>query len=165
MRTAAVIAWLVTAGGGLTMVTIWIAKGGLRQEDRELTMARSRGAAEPPAAATTNLSHWMVTSHVLLAVLGLGLFVYYLARRDSVQTGVESAPWMALGTLVLVAALGVGMVRRWAADRRSTTDGTRRRRRSAAADQAIPAVIVAGHGLAAAVTIVLVLLVALRIGT
>ena len=165
MRTAAVIAWIVTAGGGLTMVAIWAAKGGLRQEDRELTMARSLGAAEPANATHTNLSHWMVASHALLAVTGLGLFVYYLARRDSVQTGVESAPWLALGTLLLVAALGVGMVRRWAADRRAPAEGTGRRRRSTAADQAIPAVIVAAHGLAAAATIVLVLLVALRIGT
>ena len=165
MRTAALIAWLVTAGGGLTMVAIWAAKGGLRQEDRELTMARSRGAAEPAAPASTNLSHWMVASHALLAVTGLGLFVYYLARRDSVQTGVESAPWLAFGTLLLVAALGVGMVRRWAADRRASAGGPGQRRRSTAADQAIPAVIVGAHGLAAATTIVLVLLVALRIGT
>ncbi|MDQ3385233.1 MAG: hypothetical protein M3503_04355 [Actinomycetota bacterium] len=165
MRTAAVLAWLATAGGGLTMVAIWAAKGGLRQEDRETTVARSRGAAEPASAPYTNLSHWMVATHALLAFTGLALFAYYLANRDSVQTGVESAPWLALGTLLVVAALGVGMARRWAADRKAQASGTAGRRRSAAADQAIPAVILAAHGLAAAATVVLVLLVALRIGT
>ena len=165
MRTAAILAWLVTVGGGLTIVAIWAAKGGLRQEDRELTVARSRGAAEPASAQYTNLSHWMVATHGLLALTGLALFAYYLARRDSLQTGVESAPWLALGTLLLVAALGVGMARRWAADRKAHRSGAAGRRRSPAADQAIPAVIVAAHGLAAAATVVLVLLVALRIGT
>ena len=165
MRTAAILAWLATVGGGLTIVTIWVAKGGLRQEDRELTVARTRGAAEPVSAPYTNLSHWMVATHALLALTGLALFAYYLARRDSVQTGVESAPWLALGTLLVVAGLGLGMARRWSADRKAHASGTGKRRRSPAADQAIPALIVAAHGLAAAATIVLVLLVALRIGT
>ena len=165
MRTAAILAWLATVGGGLTIVAIWAAKGGLRQEDRELTVARSRGAAEPASGQYTNLSHWMVATHALLALTGLGLFAYYLARRDSVDTSIESAPWLALATLVVVASLGVGMARRWSADRKAHASGTAGRRRSQAADQAIPAFIVAGHGLAAAATVVLVLLVALRIGT
>jgi len=98
------------------MVAIWVAKGGLRQEDRELTMARSRGAAEPATATHTNLSHWMVATHALLAVSGLGLFVFYLARRDSVQTGVESAPWLARGlVLPLVLLRIVKPLRLWEA--------------------------------------------------
>ena len=165
MRTAAILAWLATIGGGLTIVAIWAAKGGLRQEDRELTVARSRGAAEQAAVPYTNLSHWMVATHALLALTGLALFVYYLARRDSVQTGVESAPWLAFGILLVVAGLGVGMARRWSADRKANASGAGRRRRSPAADQAIPAIVVAAHGLTAAATILLVLLVALRIST
>jgi hypothetical protein len=164
MRTAAVIAWIVTAGGGLTMVAIWVAKGGLRQEDRELTMARSRGAAEPATATHTNLSHWMVATHALLAVSGLGLFVFYLRvgtrcrRASSRRRGWPSAPSCSSPARGRDGPpLG--------ADRKAQAQGTGRRRRSTAADQAIPAVIVAAHGLAAAVTIVLVLLVALRVGT
>lgn len=165
MRTAATIAWLVTAGGGLTMAVIWAVNGGLRQEDAE-TGVRSRGASEPADVVRTNLSLWMVTTHALLAVTALGFFVYYLARRDTVQTGVESAPWLVLGMLLLVAGLGVGMARRWSAARRAHRSGGRGRgRRSESADQAIPAIIVHAHGLAAAITIVLVLLVALRLGS
>lgn len=165
MRSAATIAWLITAGGGLTMAVIWAVNGGLRQEDAE-SGVRSRGASEPPGVARTHISLWMISTHALLAVTALGFFLYYLARRDSVQTGVESAPWLVLGLLLLVAGLGVGMARRWSAARKAQrSEGRSRGRRSESADQAIPTIIVHAHGLAAAVTIVLVLLVALRVGS
>jgi hypothetical protein len=165
MHVAAIIAWVATAGGGLLMAAIWAAKGGLHQRDAEPATARSLGAAEDPSVGETNLSLFLVASHLLMGLLALGILVYWVARRDDPQTGVEPAPWLALASLVVGAGFGAVMVRRWAADRQARRRGQARVRRPAPADQAIPAPIVALHGAAAAVTLALFLLVALRIGT
>lgn len=165
MHVAVIVAWLVTAGGGLLMASIWIAKGGLRQEDDDPSIERPYGAAEDPGVARTNLSHWMVASHAVTALVALALLVFYAARRDAPQTGAESAPWLAVGALVVVAGLGVAMFRRWSTYRKHHRRGQPASLRPAPADQAIPAPIVYVHGLAAALTLVLAVLVALRIGT
>ena len=165
MHAAAIIAWFATAAGGLLMASIWVAKGGLRQEDDDPSIAGPYGAAEDPNVARTNLSSWMVATHALMALVALSLLVFYAARRDDPQTGAESAPWLAFGALLVVAGLGVLMVRRWAAYRQQHKRGRPVSLRPAPADQSIPAAVVAMHGMAAAVTIVLALLVALRIGT
>ena len=165
MHVAVILAWSVTAGGGLLMAAIWIAKGGLRQEDDDPSIERPYGTAENPAVARTNLSHWMVASHVVMALVALALLVFYAARRDDPQTGAESAPWLAVGALVVVAGFGVAMVQRWSAYRKQHRRGQPASLRPAPADQAIPAPVVYLHGLAAAVTLALAVLVALRIGT
>ncbi len=165
MHVAAVVAWFVTAGGGLTMAAVWIAKGGLRQEDDDPSVDRPHGTAENPMVARTNLSHWMVASHVVMALIALSLLVFYAARRDDIQTGAESAPWLALSALIVAAGFGYAMARRWSAYRTRHRKGQPPSLRPAPADQSIPAPIVHLHGAAAAVTLVVTLLVALRIGT
>ena len=39
MDDAALVAWVLTAGGGLTMAAIWLARGGLRQQDEVLEVS------------------------------------------------------------------------------------------------------------------------------
>jgi heme A synthase len=166
MDVAVIIAWFVTAGGGLLMASIWIAKGGLHQEDDDPSIAAGPyGAAEDPGVARTRLSKWMVSTHAVMALVALSLLVFYAARRDDAQTGAEAAPWLAVGSLAVVAGIGVLMVRRWAAYRKAHRRGQPASLRPKPADQSIPAPIVALHGAAAAVTVVLSVLVALKIDT
>ncbi|MCI3950300.1 MAG: hypothetical protein K0R11_2234, partial [Acidimicrobiales bacterium] len=39
MDDAALVAWVLTAGGGLTMAAIWLARGGLKQRDEVLELS------------------------------------------------------------------------------------------------------------------------------
>lgn len=54
MDTAALIAWIVTAGGGFYLIGTWLAKGGIKQQ-------RSN---------TTRFSPGLVFGHPLLAATG-----------------------------------------------------------------------------------------------
>ena len=68
MKWAALIAWVVTAGGGFVLLSIWLARGGMRQ--RGAASARIR----PP----------LIMSHFLLAGTGLVGRVprWYDAEKD-----------------------------------------------------------------------------------
>ncbi len=158
MQNAALIAWLATVGGGLTMLTIWMAKGGVRQAHDETAGAGSGGPAIGP---TTRLDPWKVWSHVTVAVLGLVLFILYMIQDDETRTGYDVAPWITLSLLLVVAGFGLSMAIPWFRERRNrtATGGPRRR----PAEQSIPVVVALFHGLGAATTIALVALVALGV--
>jgi FtsH-binding integral membrane protein len=156
MQNAALIAWLATAGGGLTMVSIWMAKGGVRQAKDE-TAGAAHGA--PVTGPTTRLDPWKVWSHVTVALVGLAIFILYMVQDDEASTGYEPAPWIAFALLLVVAGFGLSMAIPWFQDRRARTAGGSARRKPA--EQSIPAIVVLLHGLAASTTIVLVGLVAL----
>jgi hypothetical protein len=164
MENAALVAWLVTAGGGLIMVAIWIARGGLRQAHDPSQVAGARSGpidegAEPER--DSGLPLWQVFTHAAMAVTGLIIFLLLITQPDEAPSGYESAPWFALIALAFVAALGVTMVRRWHADRQRL--GEARRDPGAPPEQHIPIAVVGLHGLAALVTIVLVALVAIGV--
>ena len=143
MEWAALIAWLLTAGGGFVLLSIWLMRGGMRQ----------------PAEAGKRIPPPLILGHFLLATTGLVLWIVYLVN-DS-----DALAWLAFGILLVVVALGWTMFAIWWRQRQS------RQRGAAAAvetgepaEQRFPVPIVALHGVLAIVTVVLVLLTALEIG-
>ena len=145
MEWAALIAWVLTAGGGFVMLAIWFTRGGMRQ--------REAGRIRPP----------FILGHFALAATGLVLWIVY-AASDS-----EALGWIAFVILLAVAALGFTMFTIWLQQRQSravvtqaatTTSGPAR-----PAEQHFPVAIVALHGIGAATTLVLVLLAVLGVGT
>src|SRR5919204_2064660 len=97
MKWAALIAWLITALFGFTMLAIWLRNGGMRQRG-------GGGKITPP----------LILSHFLLAAGGLVVWVVYLAvDKDALE-------WIALVALVVVALLGWTMFFGWARQRSAT---------------------------------------------
>jgi hypothetical protein len=152
MGIAALITWIVTAAIGFTLLSLWLRRGGLRQQ----------------AARRTSFPSGLVFGHFLLAAAGLVLWIVYVA------TDSESLTWLSLGVLVVVAVLGGTMFFRWFGVRRAAVGATAPGAGAAApaagaspeepAEQGFPVAFVAAHGLFAVVTVVLVLLAALEIG-
>jgi len=145
MEWAALIAWLLTAGGGFVLLSIWLMRGGMRQ----------------PAEAGKRIPPPLILGHFLLATTGLVLWIVYLVN-DS-----DALAWLACGILLVVVALGWTMFAIWARRRQAQAVGT-----EAAAgapgkppEQHFPVPIVVIHGLAAVTTVVLVLLASLGVGS
>jgi hypothetical protein len=136
MDVAALIAWLVTAGGGFVLFGTWVARGGPQQ-------ARTGETRFPPA---------LIGGHLLLAAAGLVLWIAYVA------TDTDGLAWAAFAVLLPVALLGFAMLSRWVAERR--TAGTS----SPAAEQRFPVPVVVVHGVLAVTTLVLVVLAAAGVG-
>jgi len=153
LRLLALIAWIVTALGGLTLLGIWLGGGGVRQQ----------------AAGTTRLRSPVVFSHFALAGLGLVFWVLYLGLNDLFWS------WAALGAIAAVALLGLLMFAAWVAG-----GGHRSRARpvlkefttgrgggalggavgtETAAEHRFPLLLVAGHGVLALITVALVVTV------
>lgn len=131
MSIAALIAWVVTAGGGFVLLGTWLARGGQRD-------------SRFPAA--------VIFGHFALAAAGLVVWIVYLVADEVMWA------WIALVLLVPVAALGFAMFARWLPTYRARAtapaDG-------APAERHFPVVVVGAHGLVAVLTVVLVLLAAL----
>ncbi|TCO54304.1 hypothetical protein [Actinocrispum wychmicini] len=140
MDVAALITWLVTAVGGFVMLGTWIAKGGTR---------KPRTSHFPPG---------LIFGHFALAAAGLVVWIIYLITKN------HSLTWIAFILLVPVALLGFTMLARWVSVRRAhaTVGGPDTAAAQPPAERHFPVVIVGGHGLFAVVTVVLVLLTALR---
>jgi hypothetical protein len=141
---AALIAWILTAGGGFFLLATWLAKGGARPQPT--------GGSRFPVP--------LIFGHFALAVVGLVVWIIYLAS-DS-----DAAAWTAFVLLVPVALLGFTMLARWIPTYRarqaaggSTAVGT-----SDPAEGHFPILVVGAHGLLAVTTVVLVLLTALGVG-
>src|SRR4051812_20317248 len=130
MDGAALVVWLLTAGGGLTMGSIWLARGGLRQRDEVLESSYVHAADAtdlpvlPPPPQRSRLPVWAISTHASLALLGLVLGLYYRGHDGEEGTGVGAAPPLVVAVLLMVAGLGALMVRRWREDRsRLDADG------------------------------------------
>jgi manganese efflux pump family protein len=142
MKWAALIAWVLTAGGGFVLLTIWLARGGMQQQ-RE-----GGGRIKPP----------LILSHFLLAAGGLVVWIIYvIADKDALA-------WIALAILAVVALLGFTMFAIWW--RRRQARGAVREAVSpdTPAEQHFPVAIVGLHGLLAVTTVVLVFLTAIGVG-
>jgi hypothetical protein len=137
MEWVALIAWVLTAGGGFVLLSIWIARGGMQQQREPGQKIR------PP----------LILSHFGLAATGLVLWIIYIAS-DS-----DALAWVAFALLAVVAALGWTMFAIWWQRRqRGQIDA------SAPAEQHFPVPIVALHGLLAVTTVVVVFLSAIGVG-
>jgi hypothetical protein len=141
MEWAALITWVLTAGGGLVLLSIWLARGGMRQ-------GREPGARIRPP---------LILSHFLLAATGLVLWIVY------VVTDSDALAWIALVLLGIVAILGWTMFAIWYQRRQrgrvaeAVDPGT-------PAEQHFPVPVVALHGVLAVTTVVLVFLTAVGVG-
>src|SRR5215213_756903 len=150
MSTAALVMWVLTAGGGLVLLATWLGRDGMRQ--------RERGRIRPA----------LILGHFLLAATGLVLWIVYVA------TDSDAFAWIALALLAIVAVLGFTMFAVWVKQRQSpqarATGATGAAGAAAPgepaepAEQHFPVPIVAIHGLAAVVTLVLVVLATLEVG-
>ena len=138
MKCAALITWVLTAGGGFVLLSIWLARGGMKSQ-----------------AAGNRIKPPLIMSHFLLAATGLVLWIIYVVNDSS------TLAWIAFVLLLVVALLGFTMFAIWLRRRRAgvgaaTTDTP--------AEQHFPIAIVGLHGLLAATTLVLVLLAAAGVG-
>ena len=142
MEWAALIAWVVTAGGGFVLLTIWLSRGGMRQ-------GREGGSRIKPP---------LILSHFLLAATGLVIWIVYLAADK------DALKWIAFVILAVVALLGWTMFAIWW--RRRQARGAVREAVSpdTPAEQHFPVSIVALHGVLAVTTVVLVFLPAIGVG-
>jgi hypothetical protein len=143
MKWAALIAWVLTAGGGFILLSIWLMRGGMRQQHEGGKRIR------PP----------LILSHFSLAAIGLVIWIVYLFNDSDVLA------WLAFAILAVVAVLGWTMFAIWARRRQAETAGTEVAAPGRPAEQHFPVPIVALHGLGAVTTVVLVLLAALGVGS
>ena len=105
-----------------------------------------QGGGQKPGAS--RLPAPVVFGHFLLAAGGLVVWIVY------VLTDTGALAWVAVALLVLIALLGFTLVARWLPVRRTAAAGS--------ADARLPFPVVAGHGVLAVTTVVLVLLTAVR---
>jgi preprotein translocase subunit SecG len=149
MSIAALVTWIITAGFGFFMLIRWATRGGVRKVD----------------GAETHLPPVRVFTHFGLAAAGLVVWIIYLV------TGTTLLAWIAVAALVLVAIIGVVMVRQWAKDGRAAMAAATAGAAPSGggggpdlAEQHIPRPPVVLHGIFAVTTVVLVLLTALGMG-
>jgi hypothetical protein len=99
MEWAALITWVLTAGGGFVLLSIWLARGGMRQ----------------PRDAGDRIRPPLIMSHFLLAAGGLVLWIIYLFNDKDVLA------WIAFAALLVVALLGFTMFAIWFRRRQART--------------------------------------------
>jgi hypothetical protein len=138
MDIAALILWLLTAGGGFVLLGTWVANGGLRE----------RGASHLPPP--------VLFGHFLLAAVGLVLWIVYVAGDST------AVAWTAFGFLVPVALLGLTMFARWLPVYRARAAAVDPVNTPLPAERSFPVPVVVGHGVLAVTTLVLVLIAAIQ---
>ncbi len=139
MDIAALVMWVVTALGGFYMLGTWISRGG-------------------PRSGNSHLPVPVVFGHFALAAIGLVVWIIY------VITDKDALAWTAFGLLVPVALLGFTMLVRWIPVYQGRATAPAEGAQAGPAERYFPVPVVAGHGLSAVTTVVLVLLTALGIG-
>ena len=135
MEWAALIAWVLTAGGGFVLLALWLRNGGMSQ--------RAPGEIRP----------YLILSHFALAATGLVLWIAFVVTDSS------ALAWIAFAILVAVALLGWTMFAIWY-QRRNPPAGSAPGA-GTPAEQRFPVPIVALHGLLAVTTVVLVFIAAI----
>jgi dipeptide/tripeptide permease len=142
MKWAALIAWVITAGGGFVLLSIWLKRGGMQQQQEAGNRIR-------PA---------LILSHFLLAAGGLVVWIIYS------NTDKDALAWIAFAILAIVAGLGWMMFAIWFRRRQARAGGTEMATPGVPPEQHFPVSVVALHGALAVTTVVLVLLTALEVG-
>jgi hypothetical protein len=133
MQWAALTAWVLTAVGGVALLVHWIRHGGFGQKE--------------------GIRAGRLLSHLSIAVVGLGLWVGYLASDR------HPLAWIAAGLLVVVALLGVSML--VISSRGRTTS----LRTETPAEATFPFPIVVAHGVLGSTTLVLSVLAAAELAS
>jgi hypothetical protein len=158
LAIAALVTWVLTAGGGFVMLGLWLQRRGVARTvvtgvgarpDASTDQGVGTGADVTAGGHGTRFPPGLVFGHFGLAAIGLVVWIIYLF------TDIESLAWVAFVLLLPVAVLGLTMFLRWLPQRRA---GAR------TAESRFPVPIVYGHGALAVTTVVLVLLTALGVG-
>jgi hypothetical protein len=155
MEDTAMVLWIVTIAGGALLALLWLVHGGAR---------RAADVDAPPSAAGTHtrredragrsrIGVSVLANHGSLAVVGAILWGLFTLNTD--DEAYKPLRWVAVALLVVTIALGLSMFGRWLGDRRRRHDGDGTERRP---EQRLPALLVIFHGLAAAATLVVVVL-------
>jgi hypothetical protein len=149
MTFAALIAWFVTAAGGICLLAIWLV-----EYDRK--------------DAATHLPRTVVSAHALLALGGLVVWSAYLT------SDISRLAWTAALILAVVMLLGLSMAVRWIRVYRAHKTpsavlvpvGARgpMTETPVPPERNLPVPLVVAHGILATTTVVLVLLTALDVG-
>jgi hypothetical protein len=140
MDWAALITWVLTAGGGFVLFTIWLRNGGMEQRGSQ----RIRPA--------------IILTHFGLAATGLVLWIVYVASDST------AVAWIAFVLLLIVALIGFAMFGIWLSQRRGR-GGDVAASTDQPAEQRFPIAVVGLHGLLAATTLVLVFLATIGVGS
>jgi hypothetical protein len=136
MEWAALVTWVVTALFGFTMLSIYLRRGGQRQQQ--------------------GIPSALLFGHFLLAAAGLVVWIVYVVSDSDVLA------WIAFVDLVVVAVGGWAMFGIWAKHRQRSVGPPAGG--GVPAEQAFPVPVIALHGLFAVATVLLVLLTALGVG-
>jgi manganese efflux pump family protein len=142
MKWVALVTWILTAGGGFVMLGLWLKHGGMASSDAPGERIRSG----------------RILTHFAIAAIGLVIWIIYVAS-DS-----DALSWIAFALLLIVALLGFSMLAIWLRRRSQQPTTTVTTTNGEPPEQRFPIAIVGGHGVLAAVTLVLVLLVAVGVG-
>ena len=147
MSLIALIAWIVTGGLGLYLLSIW-----LIEYDKDFH-----------AVAATRLPPPVLVCHVMAAVGGLVAWIGYLIWHPF------RLAWIAVAALGLAATLGLVMAVRWVSVYRAGRRIARARHLAPGAvlgppERNFPLPVVIAHGAFAVTTFMLVLLTAFGVG-
>jgi hypothetical protein len=145
MKWAALIAWVLTAGGGFVMLGLWLKHGGRQQAQR------SERRIRPP----------LIFAHFALAAAGLVIWIIYVASDQ------DTLAWVSVALLVVVALLGFTMLAIWLQQRQQSARAPAAATAPAGgqpAEQRFPVPIVVLHGVLAVATLALVVLTAAGVG-
>jgi hypothetical protein len=135
VNPAAFAAWLLTALAGFVLFATWASGGGIR---------RSNGGAFSPV---------VVFAHLGLAAVGLFAWIVHLV------SGSDGAAWVSVIALVPLVVLGLVMLAVWLDGRTSSSNVDPKTRPP---EQWFPPSIVVLHGIGALLTVVLVVIAAVR---
>jgi hypothetical protein len=94
MSVAALITWVLTAGGGFVLLVLWLKNGGMAQ--------REKGRIRPA----------VILTHFALAAAGLVLWILYVANDST------TVAWVAFALLLVVALIGFTMLGIWLSQRK-----------------------------------------------
>ncbi|HZP72358.1 MAG TPA: hypothetical protein VFA97_03170 [Gaiellaceae bacterium] len=94
MDWAALILWVLTAGGGFVLLATWLKNGGMKQSES--------GRIRAP----------LILGHFALAATGLVLWIVYVASDSS------TVAWIAFALLLVVALIGFTMFGIWLSQRK-----------------------------------------------
>jgi hypothetical protein len=141
MDWAALITWVLTAGGGFVLLAVWLKHGGMSE--------RARGRIRPA----------IILTHFALAATGLVLWLIFVLSNN------KTIAWVAFVLLLIVAAIGFAMFGLWLSQRRRGGAVSQATTTDAAAEQRFPITVVGLHGLLAATTLVLVFLATIGVGS
>jgi len=144
MDTVALYTWMVTILAGLLLLVIWI-----MEYDREFQ-----------SAAATRLPVPVISTHALLGMGGLLLWIGYLLLDE------DRLAWFTVATLGTVASLGLIMAARWITVYRSyaSPSPSLSPKTVVPPERNFPLPVVIAHGVLAVTTVVLVVFAALGVG-